>query len=46
MKETQGALSMLLRRYRLILGKCRWNNMMAGLVLGGDPGDTGRHLGR
>lgn len=34
MKETQGALSMLLRRYRLILGKCRWNNMMAGLVLG------------
>ena len=34
MKETQGALSMLLRRYRLILGKCRWKNLLAGLVLG------------
>lgn len=53
MKETQGALSMLLRRYRLILGKCRWNNMMAGLVLGAilaTPAvilaDSGGKLGR
>lgn len=34
MKETQGALGMLLRRYRLILGKCRWKNLLAGLALG------------
>ena len=34
MKETQGALGMLLRRYRLILGKCRLRNALAGLLLG------------
>ena len=34
MRETQGALTMLLRRYRLILGKCRLRNALAGLLLG------------
>lgn len=48
MKETQGALGMLLRRYRLILGKCRLRNALAGLLLGAvllapavSPADSG-----
>lgn len=53
MKETQGALSMLLRRYRLILGKCRLRNALAGLLLGAvllapavSPADSGGKIGR
>ena len=53
MKETQGALSMLLRRYRLILGKCRLRNALAGLLLGAvllapavSPADSGGKVGR
>ena len=53
MKETQGALSMLLRRYRLILGKCRLRNALAGLLLGAvllapavSPADSGGTVGR
>ena len=53
MKETQGALSMLLRRYRLILGKCRLRNVLAGLLLGAallapavSPADSGGKTGR
>lgn len=53
MKETQGALGMLLRRYRLILGKCRLRNALAGLLLGAvllapavSPADSGGKEGR
>lgn len=53
MKETQGALSMLLRRYRLILGKCRLRNALAGLLLGAvllapavSLADSGGKIGR
>ena len=53
MKETQSALSMLLRRYRLILGKCRLRNALAGLLLGAvllapavSPADSGGKIGR
>ena len=53
MKETHGALSMLLRRYRLILGKCRLRNALAGLLLGAvllapavSPADSGGKVGR
>lgn len=53
MKETQGALSMLLRRYRLILGKCWLRNALAGLLLGAvllapavSPADSGGKIGR
>ena len=35
MKLTEGALSMLLKRYRAVLGKCRALNWLAGVVLAG-----------